>query len=477
MSDSAIVERLIAHRTVGSAPREQLEWLAAHGELRTVPVGEALARANEPILGMWVIFSGRVSIRVDRGAGPRKVMEWSGGDVSGLLPYSRLTKPPGTNRADEETEVLFVHRDHFPALARECHELTAILVHVMLDRARVFTSSDQQVEKILSLGRLAAGLAHELNNPASAVARASSALRDYLSEVDAASQSLAGAALTRDEIAAIADVRTACATVDPLSRPTPIERADHEDEIADWLNRFGVDGRLAEPLADSVMTVRAFDFLGTVLDGEKLSSALRWIAAICAARRLADEIETAASRIHHLVGAVKGFTYLDQASVPKPVDIGRGLSDTLVVLGSKAKAKSAATSLRVEPDLPRVDGYGGELNQVWSNLIDNALDAVPDTGGRVDLSARLEAPYVVVRVRDNGPGIPEDTQGRLFDPFFTTKPVGVGTGLGLDIARRIINRHEGSIEFDTGPDGTEFRVLLPIAPMSGSEPAPTQTTE
>jgi signal transduction histidine kinase len=463
-----LVERLLAHRTVGSAPRAQLEWLAAHGELRTIAVGEPTAIENEAITGLWVLLSGHVSIRVDRGAGPRKVMEWRGGDVSGLLPYSRLTKPPGTARAEEVTEILFVSRDHFPEMTRECHELTAIFVHVMLDRARVFTSSDQQVEKILSLGRLAAGLAHELNNPASAVARSAATLKEYLAAVESASQTLAAARFSDAEVAAIADVHAACATADPISHLNPIERADREDEIGLWLDRHGVDGRLAESLADSVVTVKAFDYLSSVLEGEKLTAALRWISAICAARRLAGEIETASSRIHHLVAAVRGFTYLDQAAVPKPIDIGKGLSDTLVVLGSKARAKSVATTLTVAPDLPQVDGYGGELNQVWANLIDNALDAVPASAGRVVLSAARDDRYVVVRIADNGPGIPEEVQRRVFEPFFTTKPVGVGTGLGLDIARRIVNRHDGHIEFDTGPGGTEFRVMLPVTASQGA---------
>jgi signal transduction histidine kinase len=458
-----LVERLVAHRTVGSAPRAQLEWLAAHGELRTIPVGGAAAIEDQVITGLWLFLSGHASIRVDRGAGPRKVMEWRAGDVSGLLPYSRLTKPPGTALVEEEAEILFVAKEHFPEMIRECHELTSIFVHVMLDRARVFTSSDQQVEKMLSLGRLAAGLAHELNNPASAVARSATTLKDYLAAVESASQTLAAAQLTDVEIAGIQDVHTACATADPITHRNAIERADREDEIAAWLDRHGIDGRLAESLADSVVTVKAFDFLASLLDGEKLTAALRWISAICAARRLTAEIETAASRIHHLVAAVRGFTYLDQAAVPKPIDIGKGLSDTLVVLGSKARSKSVVTSLSVPPDLPRVDGYGGELNQVWANLIDNALDAVPASGGRVDLSARDDGRFVIVRIADNGPGIPETVQQRVFDPFFTTKPVGVGTGLGLDIARRIVNRHDGSIEFDTGPAGTEFRVLLPAA--------------
>jgi signal transduction histidine kinase len=463
VAGTGLVERLAAHRTLGSAPRAQLEWLAAHGELRRIPVGESTASENQAITGLWVLLTGHVTIRVDRGAGPRKVMEWTSGDVSGLLPYSRLSKSPGTARADEETEILFVSREHFPEMIRECHELTAILVHVMLDRARVFTSSDQQVEKILSLGRLAAGLAHELNNPASAVERSAATLKGCLADVETASQALAAARLSDVDLEAIREVHSACSTASPRGHQSPIERADREDEIATYLDRHGVDGRLAESLADSVVTVEAFDQLAATLGGDKLPATLQWISAICAARGLANEIEISASRIHHLVAAVRGFTYLDQAAVPKPVNIGQGLSDTLVVLGSKARTKSVATTLAVAPGLPAVDGYGGELNQVWANLIDNALDAVPATGGRVDVSAVHEGRFVVVRVADNGPGIPESVQQRVFEPFFTTKPVGVGTGLGLDIARRIVNRHDGILEFDTGPGGTEFRVMLPAA--------------
>jgi signal transduction histidine kinase len=184
------------------------------------------------------------------------------------------------------------------------------------------------------------------------------------------------------------------------------------------------------------------------------------MAATCAVRRLAADIAMAASRIHHLVDAVKGFTYMDQAAAPKPVDVGKGLSDTLVVLRAKTRARSATVNLDVAPDLPLVDGLGGELNQVWANLIDNALDAAGPSG-RVDILASVEDAFVVVRVIDSGPGIPAAVRARIFDPFFTTKPLGEGTGLGLDIARRIVGGHGGELDFTSEPGRTEFRVALP----------------
>jgi signal transduction histidine kinase len=193
-----------------------------------------------------------------------------------------------------------------------------------------------------------------------------------------------------------------------------------------------------------------------------LNTGLRWIATTCTTRRLTKEIQQAAARICELVSAVKGFTQMDRASVPEPVDLARGLSNTLAVLASKAKGKSVGVSVNVEKNLPGVQGFAGELNQVWSNLIDNALDAV-DEGGQVEIIARRERQCVVVRVVDNGGGIPVEVRDRIFDPFFTTKPVGKGTGLGLDIVRRLVQRHNGQIELESKPGRTEFRVTLPTS--------------
>jgi signal transduction histidine kinase len=460
VNTSDLVSRLAAHRTLGAAPRHELEWMAAHGRLRRVSAGEVLAPKGESIDTLHVVLSGRYSIWVNRGTGPRKVMEWRGGDVTGLLPYSRMNRAPGDVIAEEPTEIFDLHREDFPALIRECHEVTAILVHVMLDRARHFTENDLHVEKMVSLGNLAAGLAHELNNPASAVVRSAKGLAECLVEAEKTSLELGAARLPPAQLAAIDELRHLCTdTVARSARPV-LEQVDREEAIAGWLGDHGVAIAAAQALADSAVTLAALDRAAALLDGPTLDLGLRWVAANCAAEMLVADIEVASTRIHGLVAAVKGFTHMDQASVPKAVDIKQGLADTVTVLRAKARSKGISVNLAVEPDLPAVEGFGGELNQVWANLIDNALDAVADRG-HVEVAAGRVGPSLVVRVIDDGPGIPAEILDHIFDPFFTTKPVGHGTGLGLDIARRLVERHEGEVSVESRPGRTEFRVTLP----------------
>jgi len=193
-----------------------------------------------------------------------------------------------------------------------------------------------------------------------------------------------------------------------------------------------------------------------------LNAVLRWAAAGCAVRGLAREIQHAAVRITALVVAIKGFTHMDQAAVAEPVNLVRSLDNTVAVLKSKARAKSVAVAVHLEPDLPPVRGFAGELNQIWANLIDNALDAVPEAG-RIEVLANRESGGVAVRVVDNGAGIPAEIRDRIFDPFFTTKPMGQGTGLGLDIVRRLVLHNDGEIGVESQPGRTEFRVVLPAA--------------
>ena len=462
-----LVDRLRRHRTLAGVPRDQLTWVAVHGRLRHFAPGEVVSPQGQPIDNLWVVLSGNLSIRVNRGGGPRKVMAWRAGDVTGRLPYSRSQGPPGPVVAEETTEVVMVHHDDFPEMIRQCDELTSLLVHVMLDRAHHFTSSDLHDEKMLSLGKLAAGLAHELNNPASAVARSADALADAVAAVDASSRALGAAELSDTQRATIDRVRETYFSSVAQHRRLPLDQADREEEIAGWLERHGLDQTIAESLAESDVTLAGLDGLAHAVGRDTLHTALSWLAAGFVTRGLGSEIRAAASRIYNLVAAVKGFTYMDQTLLPTPVDVGRGLTDTLTVLQAKARAKSVTVSLTVEPELPQLVGFGGELNQIWANLIDNAIDAVPSKA-HVEVTATRRGNAVVVRVVDDGPGIAEDIRERVFDPFFTTKPPGEGTGLGLDIVRRLVYRHDGEIDVDSRPGRTEFCVSLPIVTGTGT---------
>jgi signal transduction histidine kinase len=461
-NEGDLLTRLAAHRAIGKVPRAELEWLAAHGRLERLVPGDMIARKGEPVDALYVILKGRVSHLTDQGGTWRKVVSWGEGDIAGHLPYSRMGNAPGNTVVDEPSELLRVERSHLTMIPVECPHVTAALVHVMVDRARAFKVSDLQVEKMASLGKLAAGLAHELNNPASAAARSAQLVTDALVESDEASRALGAASLAPGELAAIERLRTVCLAAPAMSVRSPLDRADREEAFADWMTDHDVDDSLAAALAETEVTVGMLDDLAAAISAGKLPTALRWVAAGCTVRGLAREIERAASRVHALVSAVKGFTYMDHAASPEPVDVAKGLTDTLAVMAGKARGKSVGLTVDVPHDLPRVRGFGGELNQIWANLVDNALDAAK-TGGRVTVTARAEAGKVVVRVIDDGDGIPADAKSRIFDPFFTTKPVGKGTGLGLDIVRRLVDGNDGLIDVESRPGLTEFRVALPIS--------------
>jgi signal transduction histidine kinase len=455
-----LIDRLASHKTIGKAPRAELRWLATHGTLNHYPAGEVVLHPGEMVELLQIVLSGRLAIYVPMGGTQQRVMEWQGGDVTGLIPYSRLVTAPGNTFVEEPAESLAVHRSMFPELIRECHEVTSILVHAMLDRARRFTSADLRNEKMVSLGKLAAGLAHELNNPASAAMRDAKSLMDALVAAETAARALGSAGLTTDQLASLEHLHGLCLNGSAERALSGLALSDREEELVPWLETHGADLSIAGDLARIAVSDDTLTHLAAVLPGEGLNAALRWITAGCAARMLAMNIERAAGRIHSLVTAVKGFTHMDQAPVQGPVNIPAGLADTIALLGGKAKHRSTTISLELRPDIPSAYGLSAEINQVWMNLLDNAIDAAPEHG-HVTVKAGHEGPAVVVRVIDNGAGIPADIKDRIFDPFFTTKSIGEGTGLGLDIVRRIVEWHNGEISVTSEPGRTEFRVSLP----------------
>lgn len=462
MTATDLVERLASHKTVGAAPREELVWLATHGTIKHLKQDEVLIAKGQPVWGLFIVLSGHLAIFVDRGAGRHKVMEWRGGDVTGMLPYSRLVSPPADSVALEPSELFAVPREDLAEMIRECQEVTSILVHAMLDRSRTFTSSGLQDEKMVSLGKLSAGLAHELNNPASAIERGAKLLDERLGDAERATRALGAAKLTDAQLEAIEALRGSCLATPTRGVLSPLQHAEREDEIADWLKNHSVDESIAGGLAETAVTMEALDRLAQAIGEPPLAAVLRSIGAECAVREITSELQEAARRISRLVAAIKGFTHMDQAVVAEAVDLSVSLGNTVTVLAAKARTKSVAVSVNIEQGLPAVRGFAGELNQIWANLIDNALDAVP-TSGHVEITATHERQRVVVRIVDDGPGIPPEVRERMFEPFFTTKPVGKGTGLGLDIVRRLLSHNDAEIEVESAPGRTEFRVSLPVA--------------
>ena len=467
MPESALIDRLTALPALRDLARDELAWLAEHGETERLEPGGVISRPGHPIPKLYIVLAGRIAVYRDRGTGAQLVMTWTSGDVTGMLPYSRMKRAGGTAVAEDPTEVLALHERHFPEMVTRCPAFTAHTVHLMLDRARNFSASELQDEKMISLGRLAAGLAHELNNPASAAARSAKLLGEALAEVEAASRELGGVELTPGQLAAVSRVRATCqarAGGDVLS---PLAMAERERVLADWLRRHGQDEGLGFPLAETPLPVEELDALAAELPRETFGTVLRWMGAGCTTRALAQEIESTAGRIHDLVAAMKRFSYMDTLPAAGATELGPGLRDTVRIVASKAKGKGASIELAIDPDLPPVPAPGSELNQVWLNLIDNALDAVPQSG-HVRIEAKHVRDRVIVSIIDDGPGIPEEILPRIFDAFFTTKAPGQGTGLGLELTRRIVRRHRGDLTVESAPGRTEFRVSLTAAPAPTS---------
>jgi len=461
MTDVNLLDRLAGLPNIGEIPHEELKWLVSHGQFEIHNVGTVLGPKDIPLKKLWIIFSGCIAVRVDRGAGPKLVIEWRSGDVSGMLPYSRMIAPPGNNYVAEKCELLSINTVDFKEMIHLCPKFTAYTVHLMLDRARSFKSSDLQDEKLISLGKLAAGLAHALNNPASAVLSGAKMLLHELDKADIASRKFGATKLTDAQLNIIEKIRSIGFQKTNAKTLSPLERTNREDQIFDWLVDHNLDPSYGESIAETSLTINELNELANLLSGDILSISIQWIAAGYSINTIATDIEQSASRISDLISTVKRFTYMDNLGKSEKTDVEIGLRDTLRIVAAKVKLKNAAIELDIEEKLPPVRAAGSDLNQVWINLLDNALDAIREDG-QIKIRAYREHNRVMVSFSDNGYGIPQEIISKIFDPFFTTKLPGHGIGLGLDIARRIVSCYHGDINVQSQNGWTEFKVSLLI---------------
>ena len=451
------IEDLRKIEVFADLPEEQMDWLAEHlVEMRFQP-GEIMGREGDPLDNLVVILEGELQIQRGNGAN-EMIFRGFAGQVSGLLPYSRLTHYSGNTRAVLPTRIAALHRSLFPEMLQRLPLLGQRLVSIMADRIRETTRIETQRDKLVALGKLSAGLAHELNNPAAAAQRATASLREALETVREASIRLSRHALSieqREMITRFEREAKQSISADPL------ELSDHEERIIQWLEMRHVPDawKIAPAIADAGVETPKLESLAAEVGDEVLCDALIRIASLLTIAKLIDEIDISTKRISYLVQAVKEYSYMDQAAM-KEVDLHQGLENTLTILNHKLKG-GIKVIRDYDQNLPRICAFGGELNQIWTNLMANAIEAMHGKGAMRVRTAR-ELDRVIVEIGDSGPGIPPEVMPHIFEPFFTTKGVGEGTGMGLDTVCRIIRNHHGQIQVSSHPGDTRFQVYLPL---------------
>ncbi|WP_375416753.1 sensor histidine kinase [uncultured Hymenobacter sp.] len=438
-------------------------WLLAQGEGHHYEAGETISEPGSPAEFLMAVIKGGMQFYGLRNGQREPVFRVEQGGVSGVLPYSRLRIIKGQSVAVGDVTLYRLHRDRFPALEQASPELVQRLVAVMSDRAREEVRNQERDDKLRALGKLSAGLAHELNNPAAAIARAAQTL---------AVRTAARPRLLLDLLKAAPDpaALTALTTLvvpapDKGGRVSALDNADREDELADWLESQGSpDGyRLAAGLLAAGLGPAQLAPVLESLPPTARPAALAWLESQLVSAQLIDDLLEAGQRISKLVQDVKTYSHMDRDAGLDLLGVAPGLDSTLNMLGHVLRQKNVRLTRDYAADLPQIRGQVSSLNQVWTNLIDNALDALPAQGGELTLRTAVEDDFVRVFIIDNGPGIPADVLPHIFEPFYTTKPPGEGSGMGLEIAQRIIRQHGGRLEVRLEPGRTEFCAWLPVA--------------
>lgn len=446
-------------------PADQLQWWIDNSEQYELKEEEFLFRSSDPIKGTFVLLKGGARVYSNQKNGARTLGHWSAKEITGHLPFSRGAFATVTAQVTEPTEVMLFPFSKMKDLIVRNYELTQALVHIMTSRVREFTTLMQQNEKMMALGKLSAGLAHELNNPASAIVRGSVSLLEHLKLVPEAFKKVIAIKMNADDVDKVNDKMFEVLARKDKPVHTLMQRTVLEDQLTDCLDEFQVDNsvEMAENFIEFGFTCDDMTEFSRLIPAAYLSPVLNWINNNLVTEKMVNDIREASQRIEKLVSAVKNFTHMDRDHGKEYVDIHTGIRNTLTMLAYKFKKGNIRLAESYDISVPPVKAFVGELNQVWTNLIDNALDAMENRGeSMLEIKTRRENDSVIVSVIDNGPGIPEDIRSRIFDPFFTTKEIGKGTGLGLDVVSRIVRQHGGSITLLSVPGRTEFAVAFPI---------------
>jgi signal transduction histidine kinase len=449
-------------------PEEHLQWILDHCQYGEYPDGTMIMKFGAPATRMFFILEGSIAFYMD--VNGRQVYyftfgnEKATGGVSGLMPYSRMKTSPGYAYAVGTVRVLAMDKEHFPALEKLNPELIQRLIGYMTERARSFATIQLQHEKVNALGKLSAGIAHELNNPAAAINRTSGELSRRLKLNISFTEKLLAGGISAQHIQRICElVNKKEKEKQSNTKPSAMQRLEKEDALADWLEKNGLaDNReIAETFAEAGFSDEELESIRNDSGKEQLVPLLHWLENLVSSQRIIKDLEEASTRISTLVSAIKSHVHMDRTNELQPTNIHKDIDNTITLLGYKLREKNITLKKSFCKDLVDIPAYIGELNQVWTNLIDNAIYAV-DKNGELTIETSCDSKNVKVKIIDSGSGIPKEIISKIFDPFFTTKKMGEGTGIGLDTVNRIVKHHNGEIKVDSVPGRTEFSVCIPV---------------
>jgi signal transduction histidine kinase len=467
---ATITETLRRVPLFSKLPEDKLEWISEQGEEIRMEPGTTIATQGDPPDGLYVVLEGETEWTRKLGGQDVFVVKLGEDRTFAELILVLDAPYPTTGRAITPVRLFKLDVPSFWEMLRICPEVLRSILTTSVERAELHGSISQQHAKLISLGTMAAGLAHELNNPATAVGRSANEAREAFRESSSRAVKLGELEMSPIERALVAGLPAEVAErAEDAPTLDSLERSDKEDEVALWLEDHGVEEawELSPTLVGAGLDTDWLEELADHLSDEgAIDDVLAWLASEVSGDVLLREIQQASARISELVGAVKSYSHMDKSS-QKEANVHEGLDNTLVMLGHKLKKGNVRVTREYEEDVPRVCAHGSELNQVWTNLIDNAIDAVHGDGN-VKIRTARENDRVLVEISDDGPGIPEEIRDRIFEPFFTTKDVGKGTGLGLDISYRVVEKLGGDIRFSSEPGDTRFQVRLPIRPARES---------
>ncbi len=459
-----LLKTLKENPSLQEVPEDQLQWLIDNSERRDYKEGEFLFKKDEQADHMMIVLSGKARIYAIQNNQKRELFELEPPNISGLLPFSRLKVAAGYAEVVQPASLLLTSREKLKELVCTHYELTEKLVQEMTSRVREFTSLQRQNDKMMALGKLSAGLAHELNNPAAAIVRSSDELKKHLHNTPERFKAVMTMKLEPSQVDAVNAILYAKA--EEGRRDLGLrERNELEEEILDWFDDNELEGGddLADNFIEYGIGTDELEKVKEYIATDELLGVLRWLDNVLTTERMVGDINEASTRISKLVQSVKSYSHMDRGHDKALTNIHLGIKDTLTMLDHKVRKGNISLVFEAASDVPPINLMAGAMNQVWTNIIDNAIDALEDTPSpTLVVKSIKDGEFVKVLISDNGPGIPDDLMSKIFDPFFTTKEVGKGSGLGLEIAKKIVDQHNGSLKVSSRPGETIFTVCIPL---------------